>query len=183
VVWAAFYYLPKKLQEKHFMFHKILVALDGTEFSQQVFEKAIDLAKTNHAQLMLLHVLSASDESYPMPLYPGLDGIYPIQHDELIRASMQQFSLAEQIGLEMLRSRSQKAIAEGIPTDSTQSIGSAADIICSTAKSWNADLIVLGRRGRSGLTELLLGSVSNHVMHHAPCSVLVVQEMLVPARA
>ncbi len=38
-----------------------------------------------------------------------------------------------------------------------------------------ADLIVLGRRGRTGLAEALLGSVSNYVLHHAPCSVLVVQ--------
>ncbi|WP_442949349.1 universal stress protein [Nostoc sp.] len=41
--------------------------------------------------------------------------------------------------------------------------------------SWGADLIVLGRRGLKGFAELLAGSVSNHVVHHSPCSVLVVQ--------
>ncbi|MEO0350033.1 MAG: universal stress protein, partial [Cyanobacteria bacterium P01_A01_bin.15] len=48
---------------------------------------------------------------------------------------------------------------------------------------WNADLIMMGRRGRSGFSELLLGSVSNYVMHHAPCSVLTVQGVLQPVAA
>jgi nucleotide-binding universal stress UspA family protein len=43
------------------------------------------------------------------------------------------------------------------------------------ARTWNADLIVIGRRGLRGLAEMFLGSVSNHVIHHAHCSVLVVQ--------
>lgn len=161
------------------MFQKILVALDNTDFSQHVFEKALDLAKTNQAQLMLLHVLGTADESYPMPIYPSFDGIYPIQHDELMRSAMQQFSVAEQVGYDKLRSHSLKAEAENVPTQITQSTGDPGEIICSTAKRWSADLIVLGRRGRSGLAELLLGSVSNHVMHHATCSVLVVQAALV----
>ena len=42
------------------------------------------------------------------------------------------------------------------------------------ANSWQADMIIVGNRGRSGLSEFFLGSVSNYVMHHAPCSVLVV---------
>ncbi|MCZ8054719.1 MAG: universal stress protein, partial [Microcystis sp. LE19-12.2C] len=51
----------------------------------------------------------------------------------------------------------------------------AAKTICKVAREENIDLIVIGRRGRSGLGELFLGSVSNYVLHHAPCSVLIVQ--------
>ncbi|MGF1516635.1 MAG: universal stress protein, partial [Nodosilinea sp.] len=47
-------------------------------------------------------------------------------------------------------------------------------VICTLAKTWAADLIVVGSHRRKGLSELFLGSVSNYVMHHAPCSVLVV---------
>lgn len=43
------------------------------------------------------------------------------------------------------------------------------------ARSWNANIIVIGRRGHRGFTEFFLGSVSNYVMHHASCSVLTVQ--------
>ncbi|NEO65320.1 MAG: universal stress protein, partial [Moorea sp. SIO4G2] len=42
-------------------------------------------------------------------------------------------------------------------------------------------LIVLGRRGLGGLKEMVLGSVSNYVVHHAPCSVLVVQGVATPS--
>lgn len=48
-------------------------------------------------------------------------------------------------------------------------------MICDVARSWKADLIVLGRRGYSGVKELFLGSVSNYVLHHTPCSILTVQ--------
>ena len=46
--------------------------------------------------------------------------------------------------------------------------------ICQRAKVWQADLIIVGSHGRTGLSELFLGSVSNYVMHHAPCSVMVI---------
>lgn len=163
------------------MFHKILVALDQSETGQRVLEKAIDLAKTNRAHLMLLHVVAPSNEAYPLPIYPGIDGIYTVQHDAVIRAAQEKFSAVEQLGLDLLRSQAASATAEGIPTEFTQSIGEPGSAICAIANSWGSDLIVMGRRGRSGLTELVLGSVSNYVMHHACCSVLVVQDALVTA--
>jgi nucleotide-binding universal stress UspA family protein len=163
------------------MFQKILVAMDQSSLSQSVFEKAIDLAKTNQASLMLLHVLSPNGESFPMPLYPGIDGIYPLAHDAIIRTSLEEYSLVEDIGLEFLQSHERTATAAGITTEVMQNMGDAGPTICTIATTWNADLIVMGRRGRTGLAELVLGSVSNHVLHHAPCSVLVIQEALVPA--
>lgn len=42
-------------------------------------------------------------------------------------------------------------------------------------KAWNADLIIMGSRGHSGLKELVLGSISKYVVHHALCSVMVVR--------
>ncbi|NJN32588.1 MAG: universal stress protein [Synechococcales cyanobacterium RM1_1_8] len=56
--------------------------------------------------------------------------------------------------------------------------GRAGHLICHQAKTWEAELILLGRRGRSGLKELMLGSVSSYVMHRANCSVLVIQGSL-----
>jgi nucleotide-binding universal stress UspA family protein len=163
------------------MFQKILVALDQSETSQQVLEKAIDIAKTNQARLMLLHVLAPINEVYPLPIYPGVDGIYTAQHDAVVRAAQDKFSLVEQVGLDHLRSQVSAASVQGIPAEFTQALGAPNTVICDLAKSWGADLIVMGRRGRSGLAELVLGSVSNYVMHHACCSVLVVQAALVTA--
>jgi nucleotide-binding universal stress UspA family protein len=54
-------------------------------------------------------------------------------------------------------------------------LGEAGSLICKAAQNWGTDLIVIGRRGHRWLSEILLGSVSNYVVHHALCSVLVVQ--------
>lgn len=163
------------------MFHKILVALDHSDSSQAVFERAVELAKTNHAELMLLHIISPIDEGVPTPVYPMPDGLYPMHHEALLQSSAQLFSQVEQAGLDMLRSRDAIATASGVRCEFTQHVGDPGTSICEIAQTWNADLIVVGRRGRSGLSEFFLGSVSNHVMHHARCSVLIVQEALVPA--
>ena len=81
----------------------------------------------------------------------------------------------EERGLTLLGALANEAAAEGVPVEVTQHPGKAGPMICEVARSSRADLIVLGRQGQhAGLNELLLGSVSNYVLHHAPCSVLVV---------
>jgi nucleotide-binding universal stress UspA family protein len=75
----------------------------------------------------------------------------------------------------MLRSLEREAASMGISVEFQQISGSPSRVICQVAREWQANLIVIGHRGRSGLSEMLLGSVSNYVMHHAPCSVLMVQ--------
>lgn len=64
--------------------------------------------------------------------------------------------------------------AAGIQTESGVEAGSPAHRLVEGAVSWDADLIVLGTHGRSGLGPLLLGSVARAVLYHAPCSVLIV---------
>ncbi len=155
------------------MFHKILVALDNSAVSNQVCDKAIALAKAMGSGLMLLHVLSPEEGSpdmstFNVEYYSGLGGrTLEIYHE--------QWDRFEEQGLELLRSRTNEAIAAGVVCEFTQLSGNPGRKICDLAHTWGADLIIVGRRGRSGLTELLLGSVSNYVLHHAPCSVLTVQ--------
>jgi len=157
------------------MFKKLLVAVDKSDFSQVVFESAISLAKAMGAKLMLLHILSPLDEGYPTPVYPGPDSMYPSLHEEAIRGYAHQWETFEREGLEMLRSLTEKATQMGAIADFTQNAGDPGRTICDVARTWDADLILMGRRGRAGLSEIILGSVSNYVLHHAPCSVLIVQ--------
>ena len=63
-------------------------------------------------------------------------------------------------------------------TEFRQLPGSPGRTICHLAWSWQADLIIVGNQGRSRIGELLLGSVSNYVLHHAPCSVLTVKNYI-----
>lgn len=156
------------------MFHKILVAMDTSAVSKQVFDAALSLATVNDAKLMLLHVLSEEEVGTPAPLISSLE-YYPSLNDRNLELYREQREAAARHGIELLRSRVNRAMAVGVSAEISQITGSPGRAICELARSWGADLIVTGRRGRTGLSELFLGSVSNYVMHHAPCSVLTVQ--------
>lgn len=157
------------------MFQNILVALDSSDIGSRVFQEALTLAKATNGHVMLLHVLSPFEEDYPnMPVVPGLDSYYPM-YNAASEEYMRRWKAFEQHGLELLQKRTDEATALGIPTEFTQNAGDPGRLICSLANTWDADLIIMGRRGRTGLSELMLGSVSNYVLHHATCSVLVVQ--------
>lgn len=146
----------------------------------QAFETALNLAKANQAVLRILHVLSLSDEDCPDPsIFSSFDIGYPDAtiYEELMQRYDQQWRNFEAKHLSVLQSLARTAEAKGVKTDLIQAFGQPGELICSTAKTSNADLIVMGRRGRKGLSELLLGSVSNYVLHHAPCPVLVVQNL------
>jgi len=166
------------------MFQKILAAIDSSTIGQQVFDESVAIAKWSDASLMLLHVLSNEEEGSPaMPIYAvapypypsALEG-YPNPLDfDVFR---EQWKIYEQKGLDLLKTFTDEAIAAGVRAEFTQSQGSPSRTICDLARTWEADHIVIGRRGHSGLSELFLGSVSNYVLHHAPCSVLTVQAIL-----
>jgi nucleotide-binding universal stress UspA family protein len=157
------------------MFQKILVAIDRSQISQHVFDEAISLAKAESANLMLLHVLSPVDVTYLHPVGVNGSNFYPILHSQNIDYYMMAWEEQKQAGLKFLKEYCNQAIKLGVVTEFTQNVGDAGKVICEVARTWEANLIIMGRRGRNGLSELFLGSVSNYVLHHAPCSVLTVQ--------
>jgi nucleotide-binding universal stress UspA family protein len=147
------------------MFRKILVALNEcNDTSEYIFQEALELAKATKASLKLLHVLSVDEKESP--------NILTLINTPENKKRWEKF---EKPGLDLLRSLTDEAIAAGVPTEYYQGLGRPGHIICQTARVWEAGLIVIGRRGLSGMSELILGSVSNYVTHHAPCSVLIIQ--------
>ncbi|WP_373530410.1 universal stress protein [Nostoc sp.] len=156
------------------MFKKILVALDHSQIGQQVFEQALDLAKLTQASLMLVHVLSPEEEGSPyVPTFSSFN-YYPGLSSQSFELYQQQWETFKNKGIQMLQFFCNQATTAGVTTEFTQNIGNPGRIVCDLARSYDADLIVMGRRGRSGLTELFLGSVSNYVLHNATCSVHIV---------
>jgi nucleotide-binding universal stress UspA family protein len=154
------------------MFHRILVALDHSSQQPAVFREALALAKAMNAELMLLHALAPEEMDVLLPsLYPysptisqGMIDLYNQQREEM-----------QNRGLSMLKALEATAVAAGVTVEFTQNLGSPGRVICELAHSYRADAIVMGRRGYSKMSELMLGSVSNYVLHHAPCSVVVIQ--------
>lgn len=155
------------------MFHKILVAIDGAEMSHDVFKTALDIAKADHASLLILHVLSFEEEnSLSIPMPTGLE-YFQAGDSETLKIYREQWQTYEQKSLNLLKSLADRATAVGVTTEVHQIAGGPGRKICEFAQSADVDLIVMGHRGISGLNELLVGSVSNYVLHHAPCSVLM----------
>lgn len=157
------------------MFEKILVAIDRSEMSRQGFTTALDLARATGGQLTLLHVLSVEDEESPhMPTLFGKDFYPKGLHQSVVQIYEDLWKAYEARGTALLRSRAEEARAAGITPETAQGLGRPGPTICEFAQKLGADLIVVGRQGdRTGLSEFFLGSVSNYVLHHAPCSVLV----------
>jgi nucleotide-binding universal stress UspA family protein len=144
--------------------HKILVPVNcSDDISRHVFQEALDLAKATGASLKLLHVLAVDEKDSP--------SIFALINTPENKKRWEEF---ERPGQELLQTLVAEAIAAGVPSEYSQDLGRPGYVICDTAKSWGADLIVMGRRGLAGLGELLLGSVSNYVAHYAPCSVMTV---------
>lgn len=151
-------------------YSKILVAIDRSSQSKIVFEKALHLAKLERAELKIFHCVGLS------PLAFGSSG--DIYGQGLGRSAQIQQELMTKEVEEVkawLETFLQQSESLGIRTTSEYKIGEAGYWVREVALSWGADLVVLGRRGRSELAELFLGSVSNHVIHHLKCSVLIVQ--------
>jgi nucleotide-binding universal stress UspA family protein len=156
------------------MFNRILAALDRSEMGIEVFNQALSLAKLTSADLMLLHVLSHEEDGSPEALiFPNID-YYPGWNEESFKLYQEHWEKFKNEGLQMLQSFSSQAHTAGINTEFTQNSGNPGRMICELARTWNADLIMMGRRGRSGLAEFFLGSQSNYVLHHATCSVQII---------
>lgn len=133
------------------MFEKILLAVDGSEHSKKAAAAATDLAKKSGGEV---HALYAHEEGLFAP----------------VESTAQAQSLVAGV-VEELLSNGAKASGEAVATQT----GSVAPTILEAARSLNADLIVMGTRGLSDFTGLLLGSVAHKVIHHADCPVLVVR--------
>jgi nucleotide-binding universal stress UspA family protein len=102
---------------------------------------------------------------YPLDGSPQLLPIY----DDAVSASRSEHD-------ELARKMTTQLQSAGLEAEADRRDGDAAAELIAAAREWKADLIVMGTRGRTGLTRLVLGSVARNVLHHAPCSVLVVRE-------
>lgn len=152
-------------------YRKILVSIDRSSQSEFVFQKALELAQLYQAELKLFHCVNVS----PMMLgSPGdfygqrLSRMAQIQH-ELIDQEIQEVGAWLQTFVDF-------AEQQGIFLETEYQVGEAGYWIKEIVEKWGADLVLVGRRNRSELAEIFLGSVSNYVVHHVKCSVLIVQE-------
>jgi nucleotide-binding universal stress UspA family protein len=140
------------------MFEQILLAVDGSEHSLRSAKEAGDLARAMKSDI--LRIVVAFDS---VPPYLGEPNF-----QQAIDARMKQANAILQ--------KAQASVGK-IPGEiHTELIeGSAAEAIINVAKTRNSTVIVMGSRGLSTITELVLGSTSHKVVSHAPCPVLIIR--------
>lgn len=138
------------------MFKKILVALDGSELSEQVVEALEQIHIQSDTKIILAHVLIHSGTN------PDVAADRPQADTELIPYQQLERLQAYQASFPC---KSELEIVTGDP----------AEEIVRLANIHHADLIVIGSRGLTGVNRILQGSVSSQVVEDAACSVMVVK--------
>lgn len=158
----------------------IFVGMDASSLQPIVYESALKIAKLHQAELRLLHCVEAELNSLSTSAVSivgtscGANYLFPSDVHLQFTQQAVETRLAE--AKQWLQEYCQTAEQQGVRATFEVVLGHPNHQICELAQTWKADLIVLGRQDHSGLAELFLGSVSNYVLHHTPCSVLVVQE-------
>jgi nucleotide-binding universal stress UspA family protein len=141
---------------------RVMFATDFSKASAKAFETAVTLAKTNRSALTILHVIA--------PFTPIMPEQYiGTQTWEEIDRQGREWTKRE------LAKLSKRATKAGLRVAAIVADGVPARQIVRTARSRNADLLVLGTRGRTGLSKLFLGSVATRVVATAPCPVVTVR--------
>jgi nucleotide-binding universal stress UspA family protein len=154
------------------MFEKILIAIGNSTESQAVLTSGLNLAEKLGAKVLLLHVVNPLTSTSFSPLAGGM---FPIVNEIAVEQYAKEWKESERQGLEQLQADAGQAKDRGIEVEISQNLGNSGRMICEVAKSWSADAIVMGRNQKSMLSEVWLGSTSNYVLHHAPCSTFVIQ--------
>jgi nucleotide-binding universal stress UspA family protein len=155
---------------------KILIATGDSPESAGIFKSGLTLSEKYGARISIVHVLNLFQNGFEAVGNPLMGGTYPMMNDLVIQQYQRELQDREQQGMERLESYATEARARNIQAEIYQNMGDAGRTICETAKNDAADVIVMGRNQKSMLSEIFLGSTSNYVLHHAPCSVMVIQQ-------
>lgn len=140
----------------------IVVGVDGSDGGAAALEFAAEEAALRKAPLHVVSAWEIPTTAYAAGAAPPLDP-----------ATLDAFRLrAEQIAEEAVSTV--KKLQPSVEVEALSGAGQPADVLL--AQGADAELIVVGRRGLGGFRSLLLGSVSQQVVHHATCPVVVVQE-------
>jgi len=145
------------------MFSHIIVAWDGSDHARRAFEYGVEISKRFEARLQLVSVARHAEHAETQDE----------RHDS--RRQARQFY--ESAAADLIASAEKRGVrAELILVEG----GHPAEAIVDTAHKVGADLIIVGRRGLSGVTRFLIGSVSDRIARYAHCPVLLIDGFTTP---
>ena len=141
------------------MFSKVLVPVDGSDHSLRALDHALFLAKATGSKVAAIHVMEKPPTMY-------------VESQKLLNDIMAKYKTESTKVLDRCK---ELAAQKGIKIETVIADGDAATNITNYAKKEGSDIIVIGNRGLGRFKEMVVGSVSNKVLHHAKCSVLIVK--------
>jgi nucleotide-binding universal stress UspA family protein len=144
------------------MYQAIVVGTDGSNRAARAIAEALGLAKLTGATLHVVHVVRTV--SAPMMGVEGVD------HAAVAKAHADLHDEGALICSNVVA----EAGRQGVAIEAHNVEGDAADVLIDVAKAVDADLVVIGNKGMSGIKRFVLGSVPNKVSHHCPCNLLIV---------
>jgi len=153
------------------MYQRILVPVDGSPTSNHGLAEAIRIAQLTKGKLRLVHVIDELSFAISMDAYVGYVGDW-----------LQELRDA---GAILLTEAAAQAAAAGVEAETAlrdQFKGPIDEVVCQEARSWPADLIVIGTHGRRGVGRFVMGSSAESILRHASVPVLLVRgEAAAPA--
>ena len=153
------------------LFQKTLVPLDGSEHSLKALERAAQIAEKFSGKITLIHVYSVQPIMMPEP-----STVTSLNIPVLTGAEVSvMIEAARKWGNKILEDAEQRIKATNVQVEKLLVEGHAVEEIVRVANEGNFDLIAIGARGVSHMREMLLGSVTDGVIHHAHCPVLVIK--------
>jgi nucleotide-binding universal stress UspA family protein len=141
------------------MFSKILVPVDGSDNSLRALDHALFLAKKAGSSVTAMHVIEKPPTVY-------------VESQKLLNDIMAKYRAESGKVLDRCKQQAEKS---GVEIETVIAEGDAASNITGYAGKEDFDVIVIGSRGLGRFKEMVLGSVSNKVLHHAKSSVLIVK--------
>lgn len=142
------------------MFQHILFPTDGTEASNRVEAHVVSLAQAFSSQITILHAYELLEA---MPVYEA-SYAYLDELEDYLAGQSKQIAHQTEARLKLLNLQVQSLVLRGDPAQS----------VLNTATEQGCDLIVMGSHQRGPVRRFLLGSVSNYVIHHSACPVVIV---------
>ncbi|MEN8205948.1 MAG: universal stress protein [Pseudomonadota bacterium] len=149
---------------------KLLVGVDLSEVTEKVVKKAAELATALSAQVWLIHITKPEPaDLYTVGYEP--DSIVNEADPKMVRDSIAKRFHDEHREIQEIADRLRKT---GLDTTACLVQGATVETILSEASKLGIDMIVVGSHGRGAMHQLLVGSVSEGVIHGSECPVLVV---------
>lgn len=141
-------------------FKKILIAVDNSTCAEKAAKAGYEMASKFNAEIALLNIIE------PMPTSVGADFT-------LAPVFLEMYDNSEENSHVLLKEM-EKKYGNGIATTYLSTMDTASHGIIQQAEQWNAELIVIGTHGRTGINHLLMGSVAESVARKSSCPVLIV---------